>query len=284
MTGGKSGARCRFPRSAGRANAHSTDGIAGLQRPPSARAVEARCASSSLEGGVDVRRQRRAHPRRQRHAARRRAGHPMLTSATADPIGGQQPGQRVQEQRCEIRRAPAPPRTRADRPAPPKPTNAHSRAGRRRAPPTPAAIACAMAGVRDLGEAGGQLARRSMEIPAVGAGSRASRSAMPRRSTGSRSTGNGKTIGLQAGPRKRLMSVRASSRALQTHRRRRAARSRAGPGSAPALSGPTTRPMPSKRHSDPPPAATVWMRSIGELHAHAPHLGLEARAPPRRRR
>ena len=37
----------------------------------------------------------------------------------------------------------------------------------------------------------------------------------------------------------------------------------AGPGIAPADCGPTIRRPPSKRQIEPPPAATVWMRSIG---------------------
>mmetsp|Transcript_5844 Transcript_5844/g.16555 ORF Transcript_5844/g.16555 Transcript_5844/m.16555 type:complete len:220 (+) Transcript_5844:98-757(+) len=37
----------------------------------------------------------------------------------------------------------------------------------------------------------------------------------------------------------------------------------AGPGSAPALSGPTRRRVPSNRQMEPPPAATVWMLIMG---------------------
>ena len=37
----------------------------------------------------------------------------------------------------------------------------------------------------------------------------------------------------------------------------------AGPGFAPAESGPTRYRPPSKCRSDPPPAATVWMLSMG---------------------
>mmetsp|Transcript_6626 Transcript_6626/g.23402 ORF Transcript_6626/g.23402 Transcript_6626/m.23402 type:complete len:211 (+) Transcript_6626:2556-3188(+) len=36
-----------------------------------------------------------------------------------------------------------------------------------------------------------------------------------------------------------------------------------GPGLAPALSGPTRKRPPSKKHKEPPPAATVWMSIIG---------------------
>ena len=41
------------------------------------------------------------------------------------------------------------------------------------------------------------------------------------------------------------------------------ARYAAGPGSAPAESGPTRYRLPSNASTDPPPAATVWMLSIG---------------------
>ena len=37
----------------------------------------------------------------------------------------------------------------------------------------------------------------------------------------------------------------------------------AGPGFAPADSGPTRSRTPSKRQIEPPPAATVWMRRMG---------------------
>ena len=37
----------------------------------------------------------------------------------------------------------------------------------------------------------------------------------------------------------------------------------AGPGFAPADSGPTRKREPSKLQIEPPPAATVWMRIIG---------------------
>ena len=153
-------------------------------------------------------------------------------------------------------------------PAPPNTTSAWSRTSWPRAIDT-CRIASAMLRVGDREEALGDAPRRARR--AVARAARRASAAQRRARRARRRAGTG--------------SDRATSRPSARFdvgegelARVRVGRSRAGPGRAPALSGPTVKRQPSKRQIEPPPAATVWIAIIGARSAHAGDLASRRRA------
>ena len=200
-------------------------------------------------------RPRPAAPRSvERHDERAHLVAPLV--ADGEPERGEHAGGRGDEHRRDLR-APPRARTRAAAPAPPKATSAKSRGSSPRSTETTRSAAQHLR-VHDLDHVGRvgvdprerALRRGAVELEPAGEPSR----------------------------QPAEQQVRVGHR----RRARRRGRSRPGPGSAPALSGPTRSAPPASRQTiEPPPAPTVWTSSVGSRIGRPPtSRSLERDASP----